>query len=72
MWNSCPNFISIFRVKERKDILVTGRTGPYEREALRLPHFLENCHIEGGEVVSLTRRPGFAPRKVLVLISVRG
>jgi hypothetical protein len=41
-------------------------------ESHRLPHFLENRLTDGGEVVSLTRRPLFTPGRFLVLISVRG
>jgi hypothetical protein len=29
-----------------------------------LPHFLENRLTDGGEVVSLIRRPPFTPRKI--------
>jgi hypothetical protein len=29
----------------------------------RLPHFLENRLTDGGEVVSLTRRPPFTPQE---------
>jgi hypothetical protein len=38
----------------------------------RLPHFLDNRLIDGGEVISLTRRQPFIPGRFLVLISVRG
>jgi hypothetical protein len=39
----------------------------------RGPHiFLYSRLTDGGEVVSLTRRPPFTPRKIFVLISVRG
>jgi hypothetical protein len=40
-----------------KAIHVTGRGGPYVCEMSRLPHFLDSRLIDGGEVVSLTRRP---------------
>jgi hypothetical protein len=40
-------------------------TGPYGRETSRLPYFLHNRLTDGGEVVSLTRRPPFIPRKIL-------
>jgi hypothetical protein len=30
----------------------------------RFPHFLDNRLKDGGEVVSLTRRPSFASRKI--------
>jgi hypothetical protein len=52
-----------------KAILVTGRGGPQGFQRLRLSHFLDNRLADGGEVVSLTRRP---PGRFLVLISVRG
>jgi hypothetical protein len=33
-------------------------------ETSRLPHFPDNRLTDGGEVVSLTRRPPFTPRKI--------
>jgi hypothetical protein len=45
-------------------ILVTVRGGPYGCEASRLTHFLDNPLTDGGEVVSLTRRPPFTPKEV--------
>jgi hypothetical protein len=47
-----------------KVTLVTGRGGPYGYETSKLPHFLDNRLTHGGEVVSLTRRPPFTPRKI--------
>jgi hypothetical protein len=47
-----------------KAIRVTGREGPYGSETSRLPHFLDNRLTDSGEVVSLTRRPPFTPRKI--------
>jgi hypothetical protein len=44
-----------------KAIPVTGRGRPYGYETSRLPHFLENLPTDGGEVVSLTRRPPVTP-----------
>jgi hypothetical protein len=38
---------------------VTGRGGPQGCEKSRLPHYLYNRLTDGGEVVSLTRRPPF-------------
>jgi hypothetical protein len=38
----------------------------------RVPHFLDNRLTDGGNVVSLPRRPPFTPGRFLVLISVRG
>jgi hypothetical protein len=42
-----------------KAIPVTGRC-----ETSRLPHFLDSRLTDGGEVVSLMRRPPFTPRKI--------
>jgi hypothetical protein len=42
-----------------KAIPVTGRGGPYGCEMPRLLHFLDNRLTDGGEVVSLRRRPPF-------------
>jgi hypothetical protein len=43
---------------------------------LRFPHFLDNRLIDGGKVVSFTRRPTFTPKNIpivfLVFISVSG
>jgi hypothetical protein len=50
--------------KKGKAIPVTGREGPSGCEKSRLPHFLDNRLTDGGEVVSLTRRPPFTPRKI--------
>jgi hypothetical protein len=46
-----------------KAIPVTGRGDPYGCETSRLPHFLNNRLTDGGEVVSLTRRPLFTPQE---------
>jgi hypothetical protein len=43
---------------------VTGRGGPKVCETSRLPRFLESQLTDGGEVVSLTRRPPFTPTKI--------
>jgi hypothetical protein len=45
-------------------IPVTGYEGPWGCEALRLPHFLDNRLIDGGEVVSLMHRPPFTSTKI--------
>jgi hypothetical protein len=50
--------------KKVKLSLLTGREGPLGCETSRFPHFLDNRLINGGEVVSLTRRPPFTPRKI--------
>jgi hypothetical protein len=46
-----------------KVIPVTGRTGSYDCETSRFPHFLEN-RITDGDEVSLKREPPFTPRKI--------
>jgi hypothetical protein len=38
--------------------------GPRACETSRLPHFLDSRLTDGGEVVSLTRRPPFTPSKI--------
>jgi hypothetical protein len=43
--------------KKGKAIPVTDREGPYRCETSKLQHFLDNQLTDGGEVVSLTRRP---------------
>jgi hypothetical protein len=48
-----------------KAIPVAGSGGPQDFETSRLPHLLDNSFTDGGEVVSLTRRPPFTPRKIL-------
>jgi hypothetical protein len=57
-----PSNIGI-RIIKNKDIPVTGRGGPEGSETSRLPHFLDSRLTESGEVVSLTRRPPFAPQE---------
>jgi hypothetical protein len=49
--------------REGKAIPVTVRGGPLGCETSRLPHFLDNRLIYGGEV-SFTHRPPFTPRKI--------
>jgi hypothetical protein len=49
---------------EGKAIPVAGYEGPWGRETLRLPHFLDSQLTDGDEVVSLTCRPPFTPRKI--------
>jgi hypothetical protein len=46
--------------------------GPKSCATSRLPHFLDNRLTDGGEVVSLSRRPPFTSRKIVVLIYIRG
>jgi hypothetical protein len=56
-----------------KTIPVTVRGGPYGCETSRFPHLLDSKLINGGEIVSVTRRPLFTSIKIPdVLISIRG
>jgi hypothetical protein len=50
--------------KKDKAIPVTGRGGPYDCEALRFLHFLDYHFTDGGEIISLTRRPPFTARQI--------
>jgi hypothetical protein len=61
MDSSNYNVQDLSRGKEVKGkaIPVTGRGGPQGCMTSRLPHFLHNRLTDGGEVVSLTRRPPF-------------
>jgi hypothetical protein len=57
-------WIRSMRVKGKgKAISVTDREGPQGCETSRLPHFLDNRLTNGGEFVSLTRRPSFTPQE---------
>jgi hypothetical protein len=47
-----------------KAIPVTGHGGAYGCEMSRLPHFLDNWHTYGSEVVSLTHWQPFTPRNI--------
>jgi hypothetical protein len=49
--------------KKGKAIPVTSRGGPQGCQRSWLTHFLDNRLTDGGEVVSLTCRPPFTPRK---------
>jgi hypothetical protein len=51
---------------------VTGRGGLKGCETSRLQQFLDSRLSDGGEVVSLTRRPPFTSARFLPLISVGG
>jgi hypothetical protein len=56
----------MYTIKNKvKAIPVTGRGGLYGCETSRFPNFLENRVTDGGEVVSLKRRPPFTPRKIV-------
>jgi hypothetical protein len=64
--------ISFLVCVKGKAIPVTGHGGPDGCETSRLPHFLDNRLTDGGEVVNLTCRPPFTPRKISGTDSVRG
>jgi hypothetical protein len=52
-------------LKEKSNaILITGRGGPKGCETSRLPYFLDDRLTDGGEDISLPRRPIFTPRKI--------
>jgi hypothetical protein len=54
----------LFEYKKSKAIPVAGHGGPQNCETSRLPHFLENWFIDGGEVVGLTWQLPFTPSKI--------
>jgi hypothetical protein len=56
---------SFYLLPYLKIIPVTGRRCPYDCETLRLPQILDNRLTDGVEVISLTRRSYFTPRKIL-------
>jgi hypothetical protein len=68
--NTKRGAVKLLRVKylivysKRKATPVTGRGRLYGCETSRFPHFLDNQLTDGGEVVSLTRRPPLSARRV--------
>jgi hypothetical protein len=50
---------------KNKAIPVTGRGGQQDCETSRIQHCPDNWFTDGGEVVSITRRPRFIPRNIL-------
>jgi hypothetical protein len=56
-----PVYFSQKESKNGKASHVIGRGG---YETSRLPHFLDNRLIDGGEVVSFTRQPPITPKKI--------
>jgi hypothetical protein len=54
---------TIYISKYSKGIPVRGREGPWGCETSSLPHYLEDQLIDGGKVVSPTRRPSFTPQE---------
>jgi hypothetical protein len=62
----------IIKGKKHKANPVTGCEGPWGCETSGLPHFLDSQLRDGSEVVSLTHRPPFTPKKIPGTHSVRG
>jgi hypothetical protein len=64
VWATCAaHLILLVLIKVKgKVIPVTDHGGPQGCEMLRVPHYLDNRITDGGEVVSLTRRPPFTPQ----------
>jgi hypothetical protein len=60
-----PRISSFLKKGGNKAIPLTVREGPYGCETSRFPHFLDIRLTDGGEVVSLTRRPPFTPKEIL-------
>jgi hypothetical protein len=71
MGSRTQNYVSV-EWNKGKAVHVTGRGVPQGYEKSRFPHFLDSRLTDGGEVVSLMRRLPFTPRKIPLLISVRG
>jgi hypothetical protein len=64
-WTCWHLYVSVRqKINNQKAIPVTGRGGPNGSETLRFPHFLDDRLTDGGEFVSLTRRPSFTPTKI--------
>jgi hypothetical protein len=72
----CPRIrLEGLRFKKKVKLsLLTYREGPQGCEKSKILHFLDNRLTDGGETVSLTRRPAalYPPERFLALISVRG
>jgi hypothetical protein len=52
------------KLQKGKAIPVAGLGGPQGCEKSRIPHFQDNRLTDGGDIVSLTRRPPFIARKI--------
>jgi hypothetical protein len=52
------------KVRKNNSIPVIDPGDPQVCERSRLPYFLDNQLAHGGEIVSLTRRPPFTPKKI--------
>jgi hypothetical protein len=57
-------FLSLAIGSKRKSTSVTGRGAPQACETSRLQHFVDNRVTYASEVVRLTRRLPFTPRKI--------
>jgi hypothetical protein len=59
-----PSEHEVLEIVKGKATIVTERGGPQGSETSRLPRFLDSQLTDGGEVVSLTHRPPFAPMTI--------
>jgi hypothetical protein len=59
-----------WRINNNKALPVIGREGLLGCETLRIPHCLDSRLIDGGEVISLRRRPHMNSPETLFLILV--
>jgi hypothetical protein len=59
-----PFTIVVMHKKKGKTIFVTGRRGLSSCETSGPAHFLDNLLTDGSEVVNLTCRSPFNPRKI--------
>jgi hypothetical protein len=55
--------LAVSQFRKVKVKAIAGREGPWGCETSRLPHFLDSRLVDGGKVVSLTRRPLFTPQE---------
>jgi hypothetical protein len=63
-WAPEPVSNSHSNVEKGKAVTVTGSGGPLEFQTSMIPHFINSRLTYYFEVVSLTRRPLFIPRKI--------
>jgi hypothetical protein len=56
-----PDRKHLHEKKTRKAVPLTGRGGLHRRRGSK--HFLDNRLTDGGEVISLVRRPPFTPQE---------
>jgi hypothetical protein len=50
-------------------IPIRGHGGLWGCEMLRIPHFLDNWHTDGSEVVSLMHQPYSSQKKIFISVS---